>query len=162
MAYSKNHNLNTAATNLSLTVNHLSFGIPLTDDQKKRLNRLDVAYHQTYPLDGKQFVVTEQHQAYHHYIKVVPTNYELGKRWRSRFSAMQVLSTDQIMKYDVEDVPQARFAYDLSPMAVVVTKEDRKWYDFITSICGVIGGTFTVVGLLDGFVGELFKGGRAF
>ena len=54
MAYSKNHNLNTAATNLSLTVNHLSFGIPLTDDQKKRLDRLDVTYHQTNPLDGKQ------------------------------------------------------------------------------------------------------------
>ena len=47
-------------------------------------------------------------------------------------------------------------------MAVVISKEERKWYDFLTSICGVIGGTFTVVGLLDGFVGELAKGGRQF
>jgi len=162
MAYSKNHNLNTAATNLSLTVNHLSFGIPLTDDQKGRLDKLDVTYHQTNPLDAKPFIVLEQHKAYHHYIKIVPTNYELGKRWRSRFSAYQLLSTDQVMEYNVAEVPQARFAYDISPMAVVVRKEDRKWYDFLTSLCGIIGGTFTVVGLIDGFFGEMFKGGRAF
>ena len=66
------------------------------------------------------------------------------------------------MEYNVAEVPQARFAYDISPMAVVVRKEDRKWYDFLTSLCGIIGGTFTVVGLIDGFFGEMFKGGRAF
>ena len=50
----------------------------------------------------------------------------------------------------LEDVPQARFSYDLSPMAVVVKKEERKWYDFITSMCGVIGGTFTQARALGG------------
>jgi hypothetical protein len=34
-------------------------------------------------------------------------------------------------------------------MAVVVTNKGRRWYDFITSLCAIIGGTFTVVGLVD-------------
>jgi len=53
------------------------------------------------------------------------------------------------MQYEVSDVPEAKFSYDLSPMAVVVTSKGRRWYDFVTSVCAIIGGTFTVVGLID-------------
>jgi hypothetical protein len=54
-------------------------------------------------------------------------------------------------------IPEARFSYDLSPMSVVISKKSKKLYEFITSICAVIGGTFTVVGLLSGFLGVIFK-----
>ena len=49
------------------------------------------------------------------------------------------------------------FSYDLSPMAVVVTSKGRRWYDFLTSLCAIIGGTFTVVGLLDTFLHKFLK-----
>ena len=42
-------------------------------------------------------------------------------------------------------------------MAVVVTSKGRRWYDFLTSLCAIIGGTFTVVGLLDTFLHKFFK-----
>ena len=61
------------------------------------------------------------------------------------------------MQYFEEDVPEARFSYDLSPMAVVITRKGKKWYEFITSICALIGGTFTVVGLISGFLSVIFK-----
>jgi len=58
------------------------------------------------------------------------------------------------------DVPEAKFAYDLSPMAVVVSSKGRRWYDFVTSVCAIVGGTFTVLGLVDGMLYKIMKGGK--
>ena len=37
-------------------------------------------------------------------------------------------------------VPEAKFSYDLSPMAVAVRTSGKRWYDFVTSICAIVGG----------------------
>ena len=74
--------------------------------------------------------------------------------------AYQMVETSQLMKFDEEAVPDARFTYDLSPMSVVVNRKGKKWYEFITSICAIIGGTFTVVSLFNSFLGVLFKAKR--
>ena len=60
-------------------------------------------------------------------------------------------------QYIDEEVPEARFSYDLSPMAVLIKKKGKKWYEFVTSMCALIGGTFTVVGLLSSFLNLVFK-----
>lgn len=69
----------------------------------------------------------------------------------------QLVQSSQVMKYADDVVPEARFSYDLSPMSVTVTKKSKKFYEFVTSICAVIGGTFTVVGLISGFLSVVFK-----
>ena len=66
----------------------------------------------------------------------------------------------QVMVYEENDVPEARFTYDLSPMSVTVARQPKRWYAFVTSICALIGGTFTVVGLLNGMLHVLFKAKR--
>ena len=65
------------------------------------------------------------------------------------------------MYYDEVNVPEARFSYDLSPMSVVVKREGRKWYDYLTSLCAIIGGTFTTLGLIDAVLYKAFKAGKA-
>lgn len=50
-----------------------------------------------------------------------------------------------MMLYEAEDVPEARFAYNLSPMSVLVKSEKRPWYDFITKVLAIVGGTFSMV-----------------
>lgn len=50
-----------------------------------------------------------------------------------------------MMLYDEEEVPEARFAYNISPMSVFVRSEKRPWYDFITKVLAIVGGTFSVV-----------------
>jgi Endoplasmic reticulum vesicle transporter len=42
-------------------------------------------------------------------------------------------------------------------MAVVIKRKGKRWYEFVTSICALIGGTFTVMGLLSSFLGVIFK-----
>lgn len=69
----------------------------------------------------------------------------------------QLVRSSQVMQYSEDAVPEARFSYDLSPMSVTVSRKSKRFYEFVTSICAVIGGTFTVVGLLSGFLSVIFK-----
>jgi len=150
-ARSNQHNLNAAMTNLSHVVNHLSFGQPLKSDQLKKMKRFPEFSSSISPLDANVYVNRDFHQSYHHFSKVVSTHYEVDSMFASRnvILGYQILVQSQVMQYDEADVPEAKFSYDLSPMAVVVTNKGRRWYDFITSLCAIIGGTFTVVGLID-------------
>mmetsp|Transcript_11647 Transcript_11647/g.19778 ORF Transcript_11647/g.19778 Transcript_11647/m.19778 type:complete len:462 (+) Transcript_11647:1-1386(+) len=158
-ARSKSHNLNAAAANLSHTVNHLSFGNDLTEAQREyieSLNRVSLPA-KFAPLDDQSFAVEKEHTAYHHYLKVVSTHYKLGRGWAGKMMAYQILSTNQVMPYQEEDVPEAKFIYDISPMAVVVEKKGRHFYDYLTSLLAILGGTFTVVQLFDNTLYALFK-----
>ena len=51
--------------------------------------------------------------------------------------------------------PEARFSYDISPMAVVVEKKGRKWYDFVTNLLAIVGGTFALFKLLNDSLNRL-------
>ncbi|CAK9072625.1 unnamed protein product [Durusdinium trenchii] len=51
--------------------------------------------------------------------------------------------------------PRARFSYDFSPMSVVVKEKSKRWYEFLTSLMAILGGTvstFTIVELTSGAV----------
>ena len=109
-------------------------------------------------MDGNVYVNGDFHQAHHHFSKVVSTHYEVdGMLSTKKIMGYQMITQNQIMHYDEMDVPEAKFSYDLSPMAVVVSNQGRRWYDFLTSLCAIIGGTFTVVGLLDSVLHKFFK-----
>jgi protein disulfide-isomerase-like protein len=159
-AKSKNHNLNSAMTNLSHIVNHLSFGDPIEAQSRKTkriLKQVPEEHRQFSPMDNMQFMTKEFHQAFHHYIKVVSTHLNMGSSDTNSMTTYQFLEQSQIVYYDVNNVPEARFSYDLSPMSVVVEKEGRKWYDYLTSLCAIIGGTFTTLGLIDATLYKVFK-----
>lgn len=44
------------------------------------------------------------------------------------------------------------FRYEISPLTVKYTEKKQPFYRFITTICAVIGGTFTVAGIVDSMV----------
>ena len=159
-AKSKNHNLNSAMTNLTHIVNHLSFGEPVDQVSrrtKRILKQVPDEHQQFNPMDGSMYLTRDFHQAYHHYIKVVSTHLNVGSSNANQMLTYQFLEQSQIVYYDVNNVPEARFSYDLSPMSVVVEKEGRKWYDYLTSLCAIIGGTFTTLGLIDAVLYKVFK-----
>jgi thiol-disulfide isomerase/thioredoxin len=181
-AKSVNHNLNAAMTNLTHRVNHLSFGEPITKLQphmentpfmrkvKRVLKQVPDEHKQFNPMDDKLYVTSKFHQAFHHYIKVVSTHLNMGSSSSSSSQSSgasnndvnsivvyQMLEQSQIVFYDEVNVPEARFSYDMSPMSVVVQKEGRKWYDYLTSLCAIIGGTFTTLGLIDATLYKVFK-----
>ena len=159
-AKSKSHTLNAAMTNLSHVVNHLSFGEPIESASRKTkriLKQAPTEHQQFNPMDGSTYLTFDFHQAFHHYIKVVSTHLNMGNTESNSMVAYQFLEQSQIVFYDPQNVPEARFSYDLSPMSVVVQKQGRKWYDYLTSLCAIIGGTFTTLGLIDATLYKVFK-----
>jgi hypothetical protein len=45
--------------------------------------------------------------------------------------------------------PAAMFTFDISPLVILVVKDNMPLYRFLTSLCAVVGGVFTVIGLVD-------------
>lgn len=67
----------------------------------------------------------------------------------------QITHTDRVRRLAGEEknnVPQVRFVYDFSPLSVVVKTSSKRWYEFLTSLCAILGGTFTVIELTSGAV----------
>lgn len=45
----------------------------------------------------------------------------------------------------------------LGYVQIIVTPKPKYWYSFITSICAVVGGVFTVAGIVDGILHSSMK-----
>jgi thiol-disulfide isomerase/thioredoxin len=139
----KEKNLNLAFTNVSHHVHHFSFG----EAPRRSMAALPSKYKRhVNPMDGKVFVANKFHMAPQHYIKVVHTRFESGN----------VRSYQQTHQWSVRTlqrkiVPQAKFSYDLAPVEVIITKGDRRWYDFLTSLLAIVGGTYSSIALVHGF-----------
>ena len=151
--------------NMSHVVNHLSFGPSLSRGALRRVEEVPSNFfsiESTRPMDDKIFLNEKLHQAHHHYIKAISTHLEIGSKYQGKDAilAYQMVQSSQVMQYLEDDVPEARFAYDISPMSVVVSRKGKRWYEFVTSICAIIGGTFTVISLLSGFLNVIFKAKR--
>lgn len=135
-------NLNLQITNVSHHVHHLSFG----ESPRRTFSALPRKYQNSVsPLDGRTFVADKFHQAPQHFIKVVHT----------RLDYLGIRSYQQTHQWNVrtlqrKSIPQAKFSYDLSPVEVVVSRGERRWYDFVTSCLAIVGGAFTVMSMASG------------
>lgn len=144
-------NINPAITNVSHKVNHLSFGVK---DAKAWASRQRIPREMTSqiaPMDGKSFIVERFHEAPQHYVKVVSTSVQ-GKD--KVFYQMTHTNRVRKLKREAQNnaAPQARFSYDFSPMSVVVKNKSKRWYEFLTSLFAILGGTYTMVELTSGAV----------
>ena len=128
--------------NITHTVNSLSFG-----DQYPGISS---------PLDGQRRSVEDTHGMYQYYIKVVPTRYKaLGK---AEFESNQYSVTEHVRHLSPgsgRGLPGIYFYYEISPISALI-KEKRKGalLPFITSCCAILGGVFTVMGLVDVILGS--------
>lgn len=123
--------------NVSHIINHLSFG-----------DRIEVV--NTHPLDGMKFIANEASMMFQYYVKIVPTMYVRQNG--------QVISTNQfsvtINKKVVsllgseKGMPGIFFSYELSPLMVKYTEKGRSLGHLATNICSIVGGVFTVAGII--------------
>jgi len=139
-------NLDPRMTNVSHLVKHLSFSDPRDAHHTQKAWRglpLDALKHVT-PLDGQEFSTSSFHAAHEHHLRVVSTVTSSGVAYQfSHYGRLQRLNESV--------VPQARFHFDLEPFAIQVITEQKKWYDFVTSLLAILGGIFVVLRLLSMF-----------
>lgn len=111
------------------------------------------------PLDGVQWVPETPNGLYQYFIKVVPTKYT---DTRGRTVQSNQYSVTEHFR-DAESghsppVPGVFFFYDISPIKVTLKEEHETFLHFMTHICAIIGGIFTVAGIIDSFI---YHGQRA-
>lgn len=85
------------------------------------------------------------------HIQVVLTSVEPSRKdHEASFDAYEYTVHSHL--YNSDDVPTAKFSYDMSPIQIVVTERKKAFYHFVTTTCAIIGGVFTVAGIIDGIV----------
>jgi len=133
--------------NLSHRIDRLSFG----NDFPGIIN----------PLDGVSKSSDDKFASmYQYFLKVVPTTYEkLDGAFinTNQFSVTENYKPIQSAKGG-HGLPGVFFMYDLSPIKIQYTERQKSFGHFLTGVCAIVGGVFTVAGIIDSF---LFHGLRA-
>ncbi|KAJ4874263.1 Endoplasmic reticulum vesicle transporter protein [Raphanus sativus] len=96
---------------------------------------------------------------YQYFIKVVPTEYTDVKGHVIQSNQFSV--TEHFEKTEAgrtQSLPGVFFFYDLSPIKVIFTEQHVEFLHFLTNVCAIVGGIFTVSGIIDSFV---YHGQRA-
>ena len=137
--------------NSSHVVNELWFGEPLSRHQRLRMPLADqeeLLAPTSHRLDGLPFMSEAAGRAHVHYLKVVT---KLVKHADTAADLLAYKYTVHSNLYEVpkDEDPSIAFKYDLSPISIVVQQESMPLYRFLTSVCAVIGGVFTVIGLIE-------------
>merc|ERR1719499_1487762 len=152
-ASSELHSLDATMTNVSHIVHHLSFGKKLPNWFIRRMPNEDQK--RLSPMDGHLFSIDRMHSAPHHYIKIIPAIMEMRQAvGMEQIEGYVQVAQSSIAKYDADEVPEARFSYDLSPMGMHITQRGTHWYTYLTSMFALIGGTFTVISMIDMFLSK--------
>lgn len=111
------------------------------------------------PLDGVQWTQDAPSGMYQYFIKVVPTVYTDVNGHTIQSNQFSV--TEHFRGADIgllRTLPGVFFFYDLSPIKVTFAEEHVSFLHFLTNVCAIVGGVFTVSGIIDSFV---YHGQRA-
>ncbi len=127
------------AFNLSHTVVRLSFGAEFPGI--------------TNPLDGvsKQAGQTGMFQ---YFVKIVPTIYEPLRAAPIHTNQFSVTEHYRALDHAQggHGLPGVFVMYDLSPIMIKMSERKKSFAHFLTGVCAIIGGVFTVAGILDSFI----------
>ena len=122
---------------MSHTINKLSFGHDYPGSKN--------------PLDGLLMPSDRFSMAYKYFLKVVPTLYvDVNER---KISTNQFSVTEHAAETNFatsSDLPGVFFYYDLSPIKVMFREHRILFLHFLTNVCAIVGGVFTVSGIIDG------------
>jgi len=113
------------------------------------------------PMHDRKYTEGSNVESFDYIMKIVPSIYEDGSGTTT--SAYQY--TYAFRKYvsfghGGRVLPALWFRYDLAPLTVKYSMKRQPVYSFITTVCAIVGGTFTVAGIVDSFIftaHEIFK-----
>ncbi|XP_020228828.1 protein disulfide-isomerase 5-4 [Cajanus cajan] len=149
-ARSDAHSFDASQMNMSHVINYLSFGKKVTarvmSDVKLLIPYIGSSHDR---LNGRSFINTRDLGAnvtIEHYIQIVKT--EVMNRKGYKLIEEYEYTAHSSVAHSV-DIPVAKFHLELSPMQVLITENQKSFSHFITNVCAIIGGVFTVAGILD-------------
>jgi len=150
-ARAEGHSFDHAWMNMTHLVHSLYFGSrpsPRKYYELKKLHPLGLDPEWMDKMTGQSFFSDSPQHTHEHYLEIVmttiePKNHHPG----SSYDAYEYIAHSHT--YMSDSTPAAKFSYTLSPIQIVVKEDSRQWYHFLTTLCAIIGGVFTVAGILD-------------
>lgn len=150
-AHSGSHSFDASKMNMSHVIYHFSFGkriLPrVMSDVKKIIPYLGASHDR---LSGRSYVTQDEasnaNVTIEHYIQVVKTEVRSSN---DHTLVEEYEYTAHSSLVQSPNIPVAKFHFELSPMQVLITENPRSFSHFITNVCAIIGGIFTVAGILD-------------
>ncbi|KAM7125738.1 endoplasmic reticulum-Golgi intermediate compartment protein 3 isoform 1-T1 [Molossus nigricans] len=126
--------------NMTHYIRHLSFG----EDYPGIVN----------PLDRTNVTALQASMMFQYFVKVVPTVYMKLDGKVLRTNQFSVTRHEKVANGLLGDqgLPGVFVLYELSPMMVKLTEKHRSFTHFLTGVCAIIGGMFTVAGLIDSLI----------
>ena len=114
---------------------------------------------QKHQLDGEVRNVDDGYAMYQYYIQVIPTSYKyLNGTSVDTFQFSVTEHLRHISPGQGRGLPGIYFFYEVSALHVEFTETRKGWIRFFTSVCAVVGGVFTVAGVLDRMLWTYEKG----
>eukprot|EP00268_Persea_americana_P006863 TRINITY_DN12488_c0_g1_i11.p1 TRINITY_DN12488_c0_g1~~TRINITY_DN12488_c0_g1_i11.p1 ORF type:complete len:136 (-),score=23.38 TRINITY_DN12488_c0_g1_i11:390-797(-) len=90
---------------------------------------------------------------YQYFIKEVPTVYTDISGHSIQSNQFSVTEHFRGAKVGfAQSIPGVFFFYDLSPIKVTFMEQNVSFLHFLTNVCAIVGGIFTVSGILDSFI----------
>lgn len=160
-ASSPNHVLHADMTNLTHRVHELSFGTPGGPKRQPDFIKFfhfftdNTRFSESWfnPMADKLYPSKLSHMAFHHHMKVVTS----FMAFAFINPVYHILEESQVLLYDDDEVPEIKFLWDMSPVSINMTEERKPWYEYLTSLLAIIGGTYTTLGLINATLLKMFK-----
>lgn len=126
--------------NLTHHIKHLSFGEKYPGIKN--------------PLDDIFVSSDKSGSMYQYFVKIVPTVYRKLNGEVLRTNQFSVTKHRRTVKQvtGAQGLPGVFVLYEFSPMMVQYTEKRRSFMHFLTGVCAIIGGIFTVAGLVDSLI----------
>ncbi|XP_039257669.1 endoplasmic reticulum-Golgi intermediate compartment protein 1-like [Styela clava] len=104
-------------------------------------------------LSGKKTLEKHALSSHDYVMKIVPTVHE-NINGDMQYAYQYTSAYKDYISYGHGHriLPAIWFKYELTPITVKYTEKRQPFYHFITMVCAIIGGTFTVAGIVDSFV----------
>ncbi|KAE8637502.1 hypothetical protein CSA_004758 [Cucumis sativus] len=149
-ARSESHSFDASQMNMSHIISHLSFGRKISpkafSDAKQLIPYIGISHDR---LNGRSFINQRDLGAnvtIEHYLQIVKTEV-LTRRSGKLLEEYEYTAHSSVSQSLY--IPVVKFHFVLSPMQVVITENQKSFSHFITNVCAIIGGVFTVAGILD-------------
>ncbi|KAG2235128.1 hypothetical protein INT48_006509 [Thamnidium elegans] len=127
---------------LSHTIHKLKFGPDAKDETETILAVTDA-------LAGTEKNANQARVVYQYFLKIVSTQLRPIKGIPTFTNQYSVTQNDNFMKETATGLPGVFFNMDISPMQITYKETRKSLGSFLTGVLAIIGGVFTVAGLLD-------------
>ena len=102
----------------------------------------------SYSLNNMKKKYEQLTSVYQYYLKIVPTKYITFKNVIDDYQ----YTYNSYAEHGIQEMPSMHFRYDLSPITVEYKLLKETFLNFIINICAILGGVFTVTGIIDAII----------